>query len=163
MNKITQLLNDPTLVNKTVLVKTPSNPEVLVYLLGTALLKLIGYHGSKDRPTVVVKGPEGYRDDMGIDEAVERAGYSIERVSYGGVAADKFLPPDTKVSKRPEVLVYITDKEDQISLLDFNKVSIPMMELGDRWVLVLPSVAHSEVYTQIEEQSSTVVYEFEYE
>ena len=24
-------------------------------------------------------------------------------------------------SKRPEVLVYITDKEDQISLLDFNQ------------------------------------------
>lgn len=163
MDKITELLENPNLVNKTVLVKTPSNPEALVYLLGTALLKLMGYHGSKDRPTIVVKGPEGYRDSMRIDEAVERAGYSIERVSYGGVAADKFLPPDTKVSKRPEVLVYITDKEDQISLLDFNKVSIPMMEIGDRRILVLPSVTHSEVYTQIEEQPSTVVYEVAHE
>lgn len=163
MNKITELLNDPTLVNKTVLVKIPSDYGALVYLLGSALLKLMDQPVTKGRPTIVVKGPEGYRDDMHIDEAVKSLGYSIERVSYGGVAADKFLPPDTKVSKRPEVLVYITDKEDQISLLDFNKVSVPMMEIGDRRVLVLPSVTHSEVYTQIEEQTSTVVYEFEYE
>lgn len=163
MNNILELFENPDLVNKTVLVKIPSNHEALVYLLGSALLQLMDHHVSKDKPTIVVKGPEGYRDDMHIDEAVKSLGYSIERVSYGGVAADKFLPPDTKVSKRPEVLVYITDKEDQISLLDFNKVSVPMMEIGDRRVLVLPSVTHSEVYTQIEEQTSTVVYEFEYE
>lgn len=160
MNKITELFNNPELVNKTVLVKTQSHPDKLLYLLGEALLKLMESSGNK--PTVVVKGPEGYRGTMGIDGDVASLGYSIERVSYGGgVPVDKFLPPDTVTSKRPEVLVYITDKEDQISLLDFIKVSIPMMEFRDRRVLVLPSVTHSEVYTQIEEQPSTIVYKHE--